>query len=567
MGHEIINKYPPLGPDQIKTYLSQRGYEFKEIAGDNLKLKKCPACGHKDSFSINHSSGQWQCWFSECAKRGNWVTLRRLLNDAIGYDKSIVSFRTEWREFFADKKYTPVTVGKYPKLLEYLHNRGFSDKTLDAFNVTSNGPECVRFPMYAWHEGKWEIQNARVIKVLGDKKNWFGITGGPTHLLMGNHLQGYRPEKTVYIFEGQWDMLTAYELGMRNVFSLPNGASSVKKEMLQYIPDDWDICIAVDMDPSGDVCAKKFFDIFRTRVSRIHMPKKDLNDWYMEQRDLTLKDVLSRRSSNIEQRKNTYRKLLRNMTPEQKEQPIVSTPFKGLTKLMGGGFFPSQMTSILAASGAGKTTFVNQIAVYVAHQGVKVGLISLEGSELDLNQKIDRTITGFVGEDGNDKTILENLFISVLKGKYVTHEEIINVCNSMAKDDGCKVIIVDNLDYISSGTDPQKYATTAALMSISEEEKIHLIQLWQCKKYDPTQRVNSGQQKGESRIFQDSHNYINLNNKVPDGKELEMEKNRNEGLGAFKVYLDYDYETNSYIEVKQEIKKANVFNMIMPLET
>lgn len=552
MGIKTNKDYPALGADEIKNYLSQRGYEYKHIGDENLKLKLCPLCGHKDSFSINHQTGQFKCWYTACGKEGNYVSLRKMLSDPLTSEKSYREFDIDIARFFSQEQIRiPVTSNKYPQLLEYLHNRGFSDKTLDDFHVSIKDEYSVRFPMYAWENGEWVMQNARIVKVLGEKKNYFDVTGGNTSLMMGNHLQCYAPEKTVYIFEGQWDMMTAYELGLRNVFSLPNGASSVREEFLRWIPLDWQICIGVDMDEAGNICAQKFRQVFGPRVSRLHLPKKDLNDWYMEQPDITLKDVLSRRSSNIEQRKNTYRKLMRNMSEAEKEKPIVSTPFEVLTKQMGGGFYPAQMTSILAGSGAGKTTLVNQIAVHVANEGVRVGMISLEGSENDLNQKLDRTITGLVGKDGDDTTILQNLYLSTLKGKYVTHDEIINVCTSMAKDDGCKVIIIDNLDYITAGTDPKKYETTAALMNISDENNIHLIQLWQTKKNDPTAKVNSGQQKGESRILQDSHNYINMNSRKPDGKTLEMEKNRNEGPGA-PINLVYDKQTNSYKEAKEE---------------
>ena len=545
----MSKSYTPPRPEEIKSYLSQRGFDFKEFAGNNLKLKNCPLCRHQDSFSINHVSGQFFCWFAECNQKGNWVTLRRMLGDAIPCDKSVISWKQDWEDFFGIQNRGLVTRNKYPEVLSYLHKRGFSNETLDAFEVTNKNADSVRFPMYAWEHGKWIMVNARIIKVLGDKKNYFDMSGGPTHLLMGNHLLKYSKDETIYIFEGQWDMLTAYELGMRNVCSLPNGASSVKKEMLQWIPPNWKICLCVDMDDSGDACANKFLEIFGARVSRIHLPKKDLNEWFMEQPDITIKDVLARRSANIRQRKNTYRKIRRNISESEKQKPIVSTPFKSLNEQMGGGFFPAQMTSILAASGAGKTTLVNQIAVHIANQGVKVGLISLEGSEEELEIKIDRTITGIVGKDGSDETILENLLISNLKGKYVQHDTIINECLTMVCDDQCKVIIVDNLDYITGGTDPRKYETTAALMNMTDQEKVHLIQLWQCSKFDPTTVVNSGKQKGESRILQDSHNFMNLNKRKPDGKVLEMEKCRNEGPGEKPINLDYDKKTNIYIEV------------------
>ncbi len=71
-------------------------------------------------------------------------------------------------------------------------------------------------------------------------KEWFDVSGGPTDLMIGNHLFDKNdPEKRIFIFEGQFDAMTAYQVGLRNVFSLPNGASNVNvNAMLRFIPDD-----------------------------------------------------------------------------------------------------------------------------------------------------------------------------------------------------------------------------------------------------------------------------------------------------------------------------------------
>jgi 5S rRNA maturation endonuclease (ribonuclease M5) len=556
-----MKKYYQLGTNEIEDYLSRRGFYIKKFSDDNLRLDRCPLCNHKQSFSINAQTGQFECWKTSCGKRGNWVTLRRMLNDPLDSDSKMINFKQDWKDFFQIQERGPVTRNKYPEVLDYLHDRGFSNETLDAFRVSNKYNNAVRFPIYAWNDGQWDMVNARIIQVIGEKKNYFDIKGGPTHLLLGNHLMHDVPEKVVYIFEGQWDMLTAYELGIKNVFSLPNGASSVKEEMFQYIPLDWDIVICVDMDESGNACAQKFFDLLKNRVSRIHLPHKDLNDWYKADPSLTKEMVLDRRTHLILPRKREYRKIRRNISEEDKQKPIVNTPFKGLDTLMGGGFFPAQMTSVLAASGAGKTTFVNQVAVYCANQKIKIGLICLEGSEQELDEKIDRTITGMVGEE-SDENIVSNLLISTLRGKHVTHAQIIEECSIMAYEDKCQIIIVDNLDFITSGIDPKKYETTAALMDLVDKCRIHLIQIWQCNKHDSSQRVNSSTQKGESRIFQDSHNYINLNSS-PDGdqKILEMEKNREVGRGTFELKLVYDRNTNSYCETSQKSHNLSIINL------
>jgi len=561
-----MTKYEKLAAGTIEHYLTSNGYNYNIIdagtLGKQFKLEKAPCCGHKLSFSISEETGQWKCYFADCNQTGNYVTLRRMLNDPLPNDRQVINFRQDWRDFFGLQTRGPVTRNKYPEVLKYLHDRGFSNETLDAFRVTNKFDNQVRFPIYAWHQDQWEIVNARIIQVIGEKRNYFDVKGGPTHLLIGNHLMYDHPEKTAYILEGQWDVLTAYELGLRNVFSLPNGAGSVKPEMLQYIPEDWAICLIVDMDPSGDACANKFYNLdetMKSRLTRVHMPHKDLNEWFLAEKELTKEKVLSKRSYRMIPREKNYRTIKRHIPEEAKVKAIVGTPFKGLNELMAGGFYPSEMTSILAASGAGKTTLVNQLAVFAANEGVKIGAIMLEGSENQIDEKLDKTIQGICGDD--DKNVIDNLLISSLRGKQVSHAQIIEEVNVMVREDDCKIIIVDNLDFITSGIDQRKYETTSVFMNIARETGCHIIQIWQCNKNDPTKRVNSGSQKGESRIYQDSDNYMNMNYRGPEGKDIEMEKNRQKGRGKFYVNIDYDEKTNCYIEA-QNVPQKQVLRVV-----
>lgn len=556
---------PRLG--EIGSYLSGHGYGFKTYGGDrgeNFKLSKAPCCGHHDSLSINSETGLWECHYFPCGKTGNWITFRRLVNDPIPDDQaitemSLINYTDEWIRFFEGSTRGPVTRNKYPKVLEYCKKRGISEETLDAFRVSNKWDDQVRFPLYAWRD-EWVMVNARTVGVLDEKTNFFEMRGGPTHLLVGNNLlDPDHEDKTAFIFEGQWDAMSAYEIGMRNVFSLPNGAKNVNvSAMLQYIPSHFRVVICTDMDKAGDMSAEKFFlQLGPERFTRLHLPKpyKDLNDWLLANPQLNKEEVIDCAKGLIHSKmeKKAYRKIKRNIPDAEKQKPLIETPFSQMSRQFRGGFYPSQMTSILAASGSGKTTLVNQIAVHCSDRTVSTGLISLEGSEQELDEKIDRTITGMITNE-NDSNVLHNLHISPLRGKTTTHEEIILQVSQMVYGDGCKIVIVDNLDYITGSTDQKKYDTTGKLMTICDQAKAHLIMVWQPNKVDPGKPVTSYNQKGESRIYQDSHNYINMNNRHPDGKVIEIEKNREFGKGDEKIFLTYNREHNIYFETMKNTK-------------
>jgi hypothetical protein len=85
--------------------------------------------------------------------------------------------------------------------------RGLKNETLDAWRVSSMGEHNLRWPIYAWQDDGWQIVNTRVRACLNrdqvQTRDWFGMTGGPTGLLIGNHLmEPDHPTKRAIIFEG-----------------------------------------------------------------------------------------------------------------------------------------------------------------------------------------------------------------------------------------------------------------------------------------------------------------------------------------------------------------------------
>ena len=553
---------------EVEMYLTSRGFGFNKFSSSgresNLKLKEAPCCGHKDSLSISEKTGLWECWFSPCGKKGNWITFRKMIGDPLlreETDYEIIMNHTEvWESHFGKQNRGPVTRNKYEDVLEYCNSRGISNETLDAFRVTNVWNNGIRVPIYGWNNENWVMVNARCIKVIGDKKNWFDISGGPTHLMMGNHLLDPKaPEKRAMIFEGQWDAMTAYELGLRNVFSLPNGSSHVEVyKMLQYIPSDFEVKICVDMDEAGDICSEKFYaQLGPERFTRLHLPENDLNEWFVKDRSITAQDVLDTAMDLVKKKlePKKYRSIRRNISAQEKQKPLVETPFVELTKRLGGGFYGGGTTGILAASGSGKTTLVNQIALFSANQNIITGLIGLEGTEEEMDENIDKSINGIADTDSN---ILNCLKVSELKGKEISHGELVTETARMIGD-GCKIVIVDNLDFITSGTDQQKYETMGRLVTLAKNSLTHIILVWQPNKVNPQYEVSSFNQKGESRTFQDHHNYIVMNRRKT-GRKLKVEKCRKIGTDPDDsvIYLKYNSNFNIYQETSINNTKMTI---------
>lgn len=555
---------------------------------------------------INTQSGLWHCW--SCGAVGNWFTLTRAFGEPLSWEDRFVDLAppVDFRVYdrVRGKMRRPVSGGHHPELLAYAMGRGFSIATLDAWRVTTKGPATLRWPMFALEHGKWQIANARLRVCLGraeaETKDWFEVRGGPVDLLIGYHLLGARPPnyeiphndkpgcadggdpkgevglspktlpelpRRVLICEGQWDAMTAWELGIPNALSLPNGANNVAvASMLRYVPDDYEVWLALDMDAPGDRAAEMFFaQLGPERVARLHLPFKDLNEWLLKEPDLTAERVLATAKGltpTLAPRAVAAReasKLTHFVSIADEDEAgdadvvICQLPWERLTDLLGGGLRATQTTGILAPSGIGKTTVVNQIAVHAAKQEVTVGIISLESSRAAVRTKLRDQVRGWTHYIGEAfKAVCSRLLLSELEGSDVKWEDCLEELETMIAQ-GAKLIVWDNPDYQmprrASNPSAIKLEAYARFQQLCKRHGVHGIVVWQPNKIDRDKVINSGDQKGMAQALQDSDNYLNLN-RIGNMRRIEVEKTRAEGAldGGRFCWIKYDPQTRCLTE-------------------
>lgn len=598
---------------EIASWLSRHARhvtpEKNKDGTTELRFKPSPCCGHdkRPAACINASTGLWKC--NACGKVGNWFTLTRAFGDPLPeadrYKHGELTI--PWAAYAAHRadNRRPVTMGHYAELHKYCIWRGFSDMTLDAWRVTTKGHKTLRWPIYAW-DGKWTMVNARLRVVLDRAEaktaDWFEVKGGPTTLCVGNHLIGLKSnkavvqawldgdqstsvppdlvpctDKRVIVTEGQWDAMVAFELGIGNVLSLPNGAAHMDVAgMLRYVPEDWEVWLAFDMDEAGERAVEKAFAQLGTdRVARIVMPYKDLNDWLMHEQDLTADRVLAAAvgiTKAMQERMGiecqTAVTCGEPAPPESRwtaiddtetsgAELVCETPWPTLNKLISGGLKAGSTTGLLAPSGRGKTTIANQIAIHAAASGTKVGIISLEETRDKVVAKIKKQAVGWTGSKGEEfKKLVANIMLSPLEGSSVVWRDCGREFEAMIAE-GAKLLILDNLDYIAerTGGDPhgEKIEAYGQLIELAKQTDTHVLAVWQPKKVDPNKAINSSDQKGLAQAFQDADNYMNLN-WFGALRRLELEKHREAGirLGANHVWLTYDGVTHCMVEVPAE---------------
>lgn len=594
------------------AFLTRHANKLRVEGADQLEVRFNPSpCCARDkregSTVVNTRSGLWNC--HACGHGGNWFTLTRAFGDPLAADDryenaSPVDFSVY--DKIRAKLRRPVTANHYPQLFAYCKSRGFSETTLNAWRVSTQGERTLRWPIYAKDvKGAWQIVNARMRVCLGrdeheGTKDWFETKGGPTELMIGNHLLDVDPvaiaqndpanastraggvsgtpqgSKRILVTEGQWDAMTGFQLGIPNCLSLSHGGNHVNvSSMLRYIPEDWEVWLAVDMDKTGDRCAELFFaQLGPERVARLMMPHKDLNAWLMAEPDLTAEKVLATAKGMTRLvtvgAAATVSSEPRFVSIDEEEgegdaaaSPIVcQTPWDRLTRRLDGGLRAAQTTGLLAPSGIGKTTVVNQIAVHAAKQGVTVGIVSLESARGEVRSKLRDQLIGWTNYTGEAfKDTASRLLLSELEGKTVTWKQCIAEFKRMVKA-GARLLIWDNPDYImgaAMSSNAVKLQAYAEFQNVCHLAAAHGIVVWQPLKIDRDAVINSGHQKGMSQALQDSDNYLNLN-RFGRLRRIETEKARvDETIENLRyVWIKYDATTKCLNEIDHQADLAPV---------
>lgn len=610
-GQQFTRELREPRPGEIEAFLSRHVRKIEPInSRGEIRFAPCPSCQNlkrkggvrsATSADVNLKTGLWRCF--GCGVTGNWLTLTRAFGDELPRSDRYKDQRPEdlWklRDHYASQKRVAVTSGKSGALLDYCHSRGITNATLDRFLVSialwpkrdcppPEMHEALRWPLHAWEGGKWVMVNAKLKKCLNrdddEERSRFGKAGGPTQLAIGQHLISAKHGERILLWEGEFDAMVADQIGLGNSVSIPNGASAIHVDgILRYIPEEWPVYLGMDMDAAGDRAVELFFSqLDPKRIRRFMLPEnpsaepdasgkrppyKDLNDWYLGTGGLlTAEDVMKTvvglgvmKPQTAPAPVSFAQIQLKVATRSDVEKPrlVCSLPWPALNEILKGGLLSKQTTGFLAPSGIGKTTAVNQIAIHAAAQGCKTGLISLEDSRDDLYENINQAAVGTLQVDDIARAA-DNLWVSQLEGSSVAWEEIIDELDRMA-DAGCRLAIVDNLDHTAdrsnqhSGMD-MKITAYAAMVELAKRRDMHLIAVWQCKKIDRDQVVNSGNQKGYGQTFLDAANYINMNRLIVGGAErsrLEVEKARAGGTSFTKrhVWLQYVEAKRSFLQV------------------
>ena len=531
---------------------------FPEIGMNNkskyVRKTSCPECGSKDNMAI-YDDGHGFCF---------------------GCSYTYHPPKEKPRKSFIKTVKKPLLKFVTPKALP---KRGITQETCELFNygITEHNGVPVQVATYEDNLGR---QSAQHIRYQNKRFIWLGDVSNLQ--LWGQKL--WRQQNTgkmfVTITEGEIDCMSVSQAQGNKfpVVSLPSGSQSANKYIaanLKWLSQFVRIVLCFDSDEPGMVAAEKAIKILPAGKAAIcRLPRKDANEMLLNGEGEELRDLLFRatpvRPDGILNASNLWQELTKKGT-----NSICPFPYPKLDEFTKG-FRKSQMITIAAGSGTGKSTICRELAHHFLKNKLTVGYIALEES-------VQRTMQGILGVEMNKPLHLEDnveeteglkesfnrLFGSEKLFLYdhfgsMDPDRLIEQITYLATAEGVDVVILDHLTIVVSGiadVDERRAIDIACtkLRQVVESTGIGLIIVSHLRRpsglsHEQGQTVSTSDLRGSSGILQLSdlcisaeRNQQSESNAERAELQLRVLKNRHTGMTGPIDKLLYDQSTGRLV--------------------
>ncbi len=523
---------------------------------DNKYVRKepCPECGSKDNLAV-YSDGHAFCF--GCSYRRPAPTEKKHKQKTYYSPSPVTSPLIKF-----------VTPKELPK-------RGITEETAKFFNygIADYNGTPVQVATYEDQLGRQSAQHIRFKDKrfiwVGDCKNvqLWGQSRWRNHGNYGNVF--------CVITEGEIDAMTISQVQGNKfpVVSLPSGAPSANKYLaanLKWLNQFSRIVLCFDSDEPGEKAAEKAIEILPAGKAAIcRLPRKDANEMLLADEAEELKSLLWKatpvRPDSILNASDLWEELTK-----EGASSVCPFPYPQLDQFTRG-FRKSQMITIAAGSGTGKSSLCRELAHHFLKHKLTVGYIALEES-------VQRTMQGILGIELNKPLHLEDHMEEVegLKSAFdrlfgteklflydhfgsMDPDRLIEQIQYMATAEGVDVVILDHLTIVVSGladVDERRAIdiTCTKLRQVVESTGVGLILVSHLRRpqgvsHEQGQQVSTSDLRGSSAILQLSDLCISAErNQQGDAAErsemqLRILKNRHTGMTGPIDKLLYDENT------------------------
>ena len=457
------------------------GFLIDDFNQYNLKVKDkqgiCPLCSHNrkpEHRKLKCSSYDWERGLGTCHNCNTTFQLHT-------YQRKGSSEKEYIRPDFSTQTHKAPT----SKVLQWFDSRGISQRTLEDLNV-SEGPE------YMPQTGKTEntikfnytIGNELInIKYRDGRKN-FKLYKGAEKVFYNNCV----------ITEGEMDVLAFHEAGVKNVISVPNGATITNNNLdyldncIDYFEDKEKIILAVDSDAAGQTLQQELIRRLGAEVCFIADLEdcKDANEYLLKYGKEKLAERITQANPVPLENVTTFRDIEGEITD------FVTHGFKPGYQIGLPNFdrifstYTSQFITVTGIPSSGKSDFVDQMVIgYNQNYGWKTAYASPENAPTHLHaHKLMRKIWGQMpnkGDIGSKKWnevadhINDNFFF-IDMDRY-TLDSVLRKGAELVKRKGIKCLVIDPYNKVRDVNSKTEDVNRYTMEYLTKIETF-------CKKYD-----------------------------------------------------------------------------------
>jgi len=350
------------------------------------------------------------------------------------------------------------------KAVEWFKTRGISQQTLDDLYVTTGDefmPQTGRKEntiQFNYIMGD-ELVN---VKYRDGRKNFKLYKGAEKIFYNINSIVGYN---WCVITEGEMDALALHEAGIKNVISVPNGATLNSNNLdyldncIDYFEDKEKIILAVDADEAGQALRYEFIRRLGAEVCYLvdFNGNKDANDFLVEHGAEELRKVINTAVQVPLEGVSTLRDLEADLLDfvHNGFKPGFQIGLDNFDKIFST--YTSQFITVTGIPSSGKSDFVDQMCIgYNKNYGWKTAYASPENKPnfLHAHKLIRKTWEGLPTKDdvGTEKWkqitnhINDNYFF-IDMDRY-TLEDVLRKGAELVKRKGIKCLVIDPFNKI-----------------------------------------------------------------------------------------------------------------------
>ena len=354
-----------------------------------------------------------------------------------------------------DGEYRPVQT----KVQDWFSDRGISLNTLDELGVTE-GPEFM--PQTGQKENAIQFNyfmgdQLINVKYRDGRKNFKLYKGAEKIFYNINSIVGYN---SCVIVEGEMDVLAFHEAGVKNVISVPNGATLNSNNLdyldncIDYLEGKDKIILAVDADEPGQALKQEFIRRLGAEVCYLvdFGDVKDANDYLIAHGSEKLRNVINTATQVPLEGVSTLRDLENDLLDfvHNGFKPGYQVGLENFDKIFST--YTSQFITVTGIPSSGKSDFVDQMCIgYNKNYGWKTAFASPENKPnyLHAHKLIRKTWEGLptTADIGSEKwnnvtDHIDDNYFFIDMDRY-TLEDVLKKGAELVKRKGIKCLVID----------------------------------------------------------------------------------------------------------------------------